>query len=165
MELEDILDRCHGLEDRAAAVYRRFASVSRSQPKVCALWTRLAREEEEHARSVAIARAELRMQGSSRTSVHGWAEALAEIEARLEIAEQLPAGATTAEQLAAALDVEMTELDALRHALLKTADASPSEHQAGHAEGLADAAETLTDDPQVRLQVALLRARARLKHP
>ena len=164
MQLEEILDRCRALEERSAAVYRRFASLSRSQPKLCALWTRLAREEEEHAQSVSIARADLRMRGSSRTSLQGWAEALGEIDARLAIAEQLQAGATTAQQLAAALDLEMTELEVLRRTILTTAEAPPAENQTGHAERLADAAEALTDDAQVRLQVALLRARARLEH-
>ena len=164
MQLEEILDQCQVLEQRAASIYRRFASVSRAQPKVCALWTGLAREEEGHAQSISIARADLRMRGSSRTTIQGWAEALEEIDARLAVAEQLPAGAPTAQRLAAALDLEMTELDALRLAILTTAEASPPEDQAGHADRLADAAEALTDDSQVRLQVALLRARARLKH-
>ena len=56
MELERILDRCHALEQRAAAAYRSFAAAARGTPEVCALWTRLAREEEEHARSIATIR-------------------------------------------------------------------------------------------------------------
>lgn len=163
MELELILDRCHALEQRAAAAYRSFAAAARGQPEVCALWTRLAREEEAHARSIATTRADLRLGGRSRASVHGWEEALAEIEACLAVAERLGAGATTPQQLAAALDLEMTELDALRHSLLATAHAPEPGDQNDHAEHLADVAETLTDDPQVRLQVALLRARARIQ--
>jgi rubrerythrin len=163
MELEQILDRCLGLERRAATAYRRFAAAARAQPNVCALWTEMAREEEEHAQSIVTVATDLRQRGRSRMSVDGWNEALEEIETRLAIAEQLPAGATTAQQLAAALELEMTELDTLRHLLLTTAHAPVSGEQNGHAERLADAAETLTDDAQVRLQVALLRARARLK--
>ena len=163
MKLELILDRCHALEQRAASAYRSFAAAARGQPEVCALWTRLAREEEEHAKSIAVARADLRLGGRSRASVHGWEEAIAEIEARLVAAERLGAGATTAQQLAAALDIEMSELDVLRHALLATVHAPAHEGQAGHAERLADAAAALTDDPQVLLQVALLRARARIR--
>ena len=129
MELERILDRCHALEQRAAAAYRSFAAAARGTPEVCALWTRLAREEEEHARSIATIRTDIRLGGGSRATVHGWEEALTEIEARLAVAERLGAGATTPQQLAAALDIEMTELDALRHALLYTAHAPEPEDQ------------------------------------
>jgi rubrerythrin len=162
--LETILDRCQALELRAAAAYRTFAATTRGQPEVCALWTELAREEEQHARSIATARAHLRQGARTRTTIEGWEETIGEVEDRLAVAERLGAGATMAEQLAAALDLEMTELEALRHVVLAAANAPEPDDQSQHAERLADAAETLTDDPQVRLQVALLRARTRLQH-
>jgi rubrerythrin len=163
MELERILDRCHGLEQRAAAAYRTFAASARGQTEACALWTELAREEEQHARSIATARRALALGGKSRAAIDGWEEVLAEAEDRLAVAERLGAGGTTAQQLAAALDVEMTELEALRHVVLAAARAPESNGQVRHTERLADAAAALTDDPQVRLQVALLRTRARLQ--
>jgi rubrerythrin len=163
MQLELILDRCRALEERAAAVYRSFAATTRAQPDVCALWTDMAREEEQHARSITTARGRLRLQGSSRASVEGWEEAIAAVEERLAIAERLPGGSTTAEQLSAALDLEMTELESLRHTTLDAARLPERSDQTRHAERLADAAERLTEDPQVRLQVALLRARTRLQ--
>jgi rubrerythrin len=163
MELEQVLDRCLTFERRAASAYRRFAAATRGQPDLCALWTGLAREEEEHVQSIETALVDLRQRGKSRASVHGWDEAMAEIESRLAVAERLPAGATKAQQLAAALDIEMTEIDALRQLVLAAANPPVFEDHTGHVDRLADAAETLTDDPQVRLQVALLRARARLK--
>jgi rubrerythrin len=163
MQLETMLDRCQALEERAAAVYRGFAAATRAQPEVCTLWTDMAREEEEHARSITRARGRLRLEGSSRASVEGWAEAMAAVEDRLAVAERLRAGSTVPQQLAAALDLEMTELEALRRVALDAARAPEQKDQAAHAEHLADVAEQLTDDPQVRLQVALLRARTRLQ--
>jgi rubrerythrin len=164
MQLERVLDRCHGLEARAAAVYRTFAAAARGDPVVCALWTDLAREEEQHARSIDAARSRLRRAGGTPTSIDGWEEALGVIEDRLLVAERLGAsGATTAQQFAAALDVEMTEIEALRQVALAAADVPELEEQSGHAERLAEAAEALTDDPQVRLQAALLRARTRVQ--
>jgi len=164
MQLERMLDRCRGLEERAAAVYRRFAAAARAEPQICALWTGLAREEEEHADSIGVARSGLALGGDSRVRLDGWADALSAVDDRLRVAEQLGPRSTMAEQLAAALDIEMTELEALRQAVLAATGARDGEHQADHAAKLAEVAETLTDDPQVRLQVALLRARMRTKH-
>lgn len=162
MELELLLDRCRGLELRAAAAYRNFAAATRGQPELCTLWTQLAREEELHAKSIARARGLLGLKGKSRVSVDGFNEALAEVDTRLTVAERLGAGATTAEQLSAALDIEMTELEAARQALLNASHVAPDE-QADHAERLARMAETLSDDPHLRLQVALLRARTHIR--
>lgn len=163
MDLEHLLDRSRALERRASALYRRFAAAARRHPEVCALWTRMAREEEGHADVLDEVRADVRLRGSSRTSLQGWDEAIAEVEERLLMAERLGAGATTAQHLAAALDLEMTELDGLRLALIAAAKTAARAEQTAHAEYLADAAERLTDDPQVRLQVALVRARARMQ--
>src|SRR5262249_25502767 len=157
MHLESILDRCHDLEWRTATIYRAFAAGARSQPPLCALWTELAREEERHARSIERARDTLRLRGDSRMHLDGWKEAIAEVEERLRAAERLGAGSTPTEQLAAALDIEMSEIEALRHIALSAARTPDSEHQTEHAEKLATAAEELSDDPQVQLQVALLR--------
>jgi rubrerythrin len=163
MELELLLDRCRGLELRAANVYRTFAAAARGEPELCTLWTLLAREEEEHARSIARARSLLGLKGKSRVSVDGWDEALREAENHLGAAERLGAAATAVQQVSAALDIEMTELEAARHSVLDAAHASHREEQADHAERLAKVAETLGDDPHLRLQVALLRARTRIR--
>jgi rubrerythrin len=162
MELEQLLDRCHGLERRAAALYRSFGAATRDDPKLCALWTELARQEEEHAASIERARTHLRVQGMSRTALDGWEETLAEVEERLAVGERLGGSATPARQFAAALDIEMTELDALRGVALAAAHEPAPTEQEDHAERLARVAESLSQDPQVRLQAALLRARARL---
>ena len=165
MQLERTLDTCQRLEERAAAVYRTFASCARSEPDLCALWTGLAREEEQHAASIAHARIQLAHALDPRISVDGWAEAIEEIEERLATAEHLGASATVAEQLAAALDLEMTEIETFRRTLLASARLPEPGEQDSHAERLATAAEMLVDDPQVRLQVALLRARMRVQQP
>jgi rubrerythrin len=164
MKLEVILDTCRRLEERASSLYRSYAAASRHDPAMCALWTGLAREEEAHARSIALAGAHLEPTASWRTSVDGWEEALADVERQLADAETLGADAPTDRKLSAALELEMTELEALRHVVLAACDqpdvGSPDEH----ALRLADVAERLSDDSQVRLQAALLRARARLKN-
>jgi hypothetical protein len=99
-------------------------------------------------------------------SIDGWNEALAEAEAALAAAERLPATATPAARLSAALDMEMGELDAARLTLLEASRVgSPAAEQVSHAERLAAAAERLGDDPHLDVQVRLLRARARLQSP
>jgi len=164
MQLDAMLDRCKRLEERAAAVYRSYAAASRGEPALCALWTALAREEDEHARAIVLARARLEPTAGWRTWLQGWDDALADVEERLGAAEQLGREeSTTSRQLSAALELEMSELDALRRVVIAACDAPDAELPDDHASKLADAAKRLSDDPQVRLQAALLTARTRLK--
>ena len=163
MQLDEMLDRCESLETRASALYRRYAASARSAPRLCALWTELAREEEEHAKSIALARSRIEAPEGWRTLLAGCRDALAEVERRLAAAEALGTDTTTTSQLSMALDLEMSELEGLRRLVLaacRQPDASPDTH----AVKLAEAAAKLSDDPHVRMQAALLRARARL-HP
>jgi hypothetical protein len=162
MRLEDLLDRCEGLEERAGALYRAYAAAARAEPRLCALWTALAREEDEHARSIARARARQDPSTAGYTRLDGWTEAVEEVERCLAAAESLGGSAGTAAQLAAALDLETSELEALRHALLGACGEAPGDESTEHALRLADAAVRLSDDPQVRLRAALLRARVQL---
>lgn len=161
MQLDQMLERCARLERRAAALYRGFAAATRSHPDLCALWTALAREEEEHARSVGTARRRSPGAAQWQTRIDGWAEALGDVERRLAAAEQLLPGATPEQQLSAALELEMSELEAMRCELLHASAVVPGP-DADHAERLADTAAAYTDDPQLRLQAAVVRARARL---
>lgn len=163
MRLDDMLDRCQRLEERAGALYRSFAASSRAEPQVCALWTALAREEEEHAQSIAAARLHREATTGWRTRLDGWAEALGEVDARLTEAERLGGDATTAQQLATALELEMTELDGMRHVLVELCGRPVVEGPNGHAARLADAAIRLSPDDDVRMEALLLRARARLR--
>src|SRR5262249_43371551 len=39
MRLDEMLDRCRRLEERASAIYRAYAASSRTDPVLCALWT------------------------------------------------------------------------------------------------------------------------------
>lgn len=163
MRLDAMLKRCERLEERAATLYRAYAAASRAESALCALWTALAREEEDHARSIARARAHAGPTAARQTWIDGWEESLAEVEDRLHVAEQLEPGAPPAHQLSAALDLEMTELEALRHVILAACEQPELDPPVGHAVHLAHAAERLCDDPEVRLQAAMLRARASLK--
>lgn len=158
-----MLARCRRLEERAAAVYRSFAATDRSAPPLCALWTALAREEDEHARSLITARA-AHEGATGETQLEGWEDAIEEVQRCLTAAEDLGPGAPTDRQLAAALDLEMTELEALRYALLAAADRPEHTEPSTHALRLADAALKFSNDPHVGLQAALLRAQTRFKH-
>jgi hypothetical protein len=165
MQLGPMLDRCRRLEERAAALYRSFAAGSRSDPRLCALWIEMSREEEQHARSIETTEDGLRVEDGWRTSLDGWEEALVDVERCLTAGERLGAGATPSEQLSSALDLELSELDALRRVLLTVTGRPDRSDPSRHAEHLAEMAEPLSDDPHVRLQAALLLARARLKPP
>jgi len=162
MQLDAMLERGKRLEERAATLYRSYAAASRAEPSLCALWTSLAREEEDHARSIVTARERLEATAGWRTWLDGWEAALAEVEERLTAAEQLGPEAPLARHLSAALELEMSELEGFRRVLLAACRQPESDPPADHALHLADAAERLSDDPQVRLQAALLKARARL---
>jgi hypothetical protein len=164
MEFEGMIARCRRLEERAAALYRTFAAGSREDPELCALWTALAREEVGHARSLTEAAARLRPIDAIRTRLDGWEAVLVDVEHRLDEAEHLAPGASRDAQLAVALDLEMSELEAVRVTLLSlTGQDDGAPRQGDHALRLADAAIRMSEDPHVRLQAALARARAIVK--
>jgi hypothetical protein len=162
VELDRMLERCRRLEERVGAVYRSFAASARADPPLCALWTALAREEAVHARSIASVLSSLDGATGWHTVIDGWEDAVAAVEERLRHAEELGPAATTANQLAVALEIELSELESLRQALLVASDRTEPDTSPDHATRLADAAARMSDDPHVRLQAALLRARARL---
>src|SRR5262245_42370871 len=157
MDFGTMLDRCRALEARSAALYRRFAAAGRADPDRCAFWTGLARDEEGHARSLDDLRGRLPVVEGWRTHMVGWDDAVRGVEATLAAAEGLPGDADMALQLGAALDLELTEIEPLRLALL-AAGHRPERLTEDHALRLADAAERYCDDPHVRLQAALIRA-------
>jgi hypothetical protein len=163
MQLDVTLDRCRRLEERAAAVYRSYATSARTDPPLCALWTTLAREEEAHARALATAHSNLASLADRQTRLDGWEEALREVELCLSVAEALGPAATMKQQLSAALDLELTEFEALRHFLLAVSNEPDVDSTANHAALLAERAAHLSTDPHVRLQAALLLARARVR--
>jgi hypothetical protein len=157
-----MLDRCCGLETRSAALYRSFAVAAHPRPELCALWTALAREEDEHAHVLDEARARLPTSDAWVTQLSPrWDEVARDIEAKLCEAERLPGGASSDQQLAAALELEMTELEPLRQMLLAVSQHRPPRPIAEiHAVRLADGVERCSSDRHVRQQAALLRARA-----
>lgn len=159
-----MLDRCRGLETRSAALYRSFAAGARDQADICALWTAMAREEDEHVRMLDEARGHLPTIGAWTTHLSGrWDHVVREVEEKLFEAEQLAGGAGTDQQLAAALELELTEIEALLQMLVAMSRRRPPRPVAeDHALRLADAAERFSTHPRVRQQAALLRARA---HP
>jgi rubrerythrin len=165
VDLGTMLSRCAALEARAAALYRSWAAGAREHPELCALWTRLAREEEAHARALVEAQTDLPPVEGWRTQVTGWDEAVRAADEALSAAERLH-GAGADIQLAAALALESTELDALRQLLLAvTHHATGIRPPQDHVLALAEAAERLSRDPHVLLEAALLRARGRLGPP
>jgi bacterioferritin (cytochrome b1) len=164
MRLNDMLARSRAFEESAAALYRRWAAAARNDPTLCALWTALARDEDSHARALADADMDMPAVRGWRTRIDGWQEGLNAIAERLRAAEQIPFGADVAQQLIAALELELTEMDALRLLLLDVAGKQETaESPDAHACRLADAAVTLTIDPAVGLKAALVHARARMR--
>jgi rubrerythrin len=161
MDLAHLIPRCRSYERRAAEIYRTFAARTRAEPEVCALWTALARDEEQHAQTLEQAARLLEATDGWRVSLDGWDEALAEIDERMQQAEDPRIGADLDRQLVAALALERTEIDHLSHHLghLTRMRIAAAE---GHLDRLLAAAERRTD-PAVRMQVGMLRARLRLQ--
>lgn len=161
MDLAHLLGRCRAYEARTAELYRTFAARTRAEPATCALWTALARDEEAHARTLERAARMLAPTEGWRVSLDGWDEALAEIEERMQLAEDPRIGADLDRQLAAALALERSELDHLYHRLAHLTR-TPLADGEEHHERLLAAAERRAD-PEVQLQAGMLRARLRLQ--
>jgi hypothetical protein len=163
VNLDDMVDRCCGLETRSAALYRSFAAAARKQPDLCALWTAMAREEDDHARILNTTRRHLpTIEAWTRQISTKWDKVVREVEEKLSEAERLASGAGADQQLMAALELEMTEIEPLRQMLMAVSRRRPPRPIAeSHALRLADAAERFSAQPEVRRQAALLRARAR----
>ena len=162
MELERLIGRCEGLEERAGALYRDWATRARENPRLCSLWTALAREEEEHARSLHVAGRSPAPASRGSIDVTGWEDAIAAVEERLITAERLGEGATGDHMLAAALELEMTELETMRRALVALAG-RPARHGEDHASSFAHEATRVSNDPHVGLLAELLLAEAQVK--
>jgi hypothetical protein len=162
MELADLLDRCCGLETRSAALYRRFAGGACQHPELQALWVAMAREEDQFARMLSDARDHLpTAEGWVTHFAARWDAVVREVETKLFEAERLAVG-TDDQRLAAALDLEMTEIDALHGMLLSVSHhRAPPPIDGTRAVRLADAAERFGADPHVRKRAELLLARAR----
>ena len=163
MELETLLQRCGGLEERAATLYRGWAAGAREDPGLCSLWTALAREEEEHARSLRVALRSPAPANRGCLDVAGWENAIAAVEERLIAAERLGEGSTLDQTLAAALQLEMTELETMRRALVGLAGRPHRNGGEDHAAELARKATLLSRDPHVGLLASLLLAETRVK--
>jgi rubrerythrin len=161
MDLARLIARCRSYEGRAADVYRTFAMRTRAQPETCALWTALARDEEQHARTLDRAARDLEATDAWRVTLDGWDEALAEIDERVQQAEDPRIGADLDRQLAAALALERTEIDHLYHRLADLTR-TPLGGSEGHLDRLLAAAERRSD-PAVQMQAGMLRARLRLQ--
>src|SRR5262245_53024650 len=117
MQLDAILDRCLGLERRAAGLYRRFADGSGRHEDLRGVWRRLASGEDEHAAGLARARATVDPVVGAKSRVEGWDELIAAAERVLDRGEHTPAPSLD-DQLVLALDLERTEIDVLRQVLL-----------------------------------------------
>src|SRR5262249_24621489 len=74
MQLDQLIDRCRRLEERAAALYRSYAESAANRPSFRALWTALASEEAEHAHEIALARSKLEPTAGWQTRLDGWEE-------------------------------------------------------------------------------------------
>jgi rubrerythrin len=171
MDLGAMLDRCCELETRSAALYRKFAAGVRDRPDLCALWSTMAREEDDHARTLNATRGHLPVLEAWITELSPrWDKVVRRIEAKLSEGERLADGADIDQQLATALELEMTEIEPLRQMLIATGRRRPPRPLVDHhISRLVDAAERHSRQPSVRRQAELLRARmgsaARGSHP
>jgi rubrerythrin len=158
-----MLDRSEVLEERTAALYRRFAATQIDDKELAALWTVLAAEEDAHADSIRAARSQLTSVEADLSGVSGCEEALVDIAERLADAEALAPDATPDRQFSAALDLELSELESLRRLALHASgirDTAATDQS--HLHRLADTARRRSRDGRVRLAAALLLARERL---
>jgi rubrerythrin len=163
MRLDAMLDRCLLLERRAAGLYRRFADVSGRHEDLRAVWQRLASEEDEHAASLAIARATVDPAVAAGSRVEGWDELVVAAERVLEQGERVQSPSLD-DQLVLALDLERTEIDVLRHVLLDLAGlvSDTGAATSRHALELAEMAAKHSGDARVRMREALIRAHEQL---
>jgi rubrerythrin len=163
MRLDAMLDRCLLLERRAAGLYRRFAEASGRHQDLREVWRRLASEEDEHAASLAIARATVDPAVGAESRVEGWDELIAAAERVLEQGERVPSPSLD-DQLVLALDLERTEIDVLRQVLLDLAGhvSDTGVATSRHALELAEVASKHSADARVRMREALIRAHEQL---
>jgi hypothetical protein len=164
MRLDELLDRSAALEERTARLYTRFAAAP--DPDLAPLWAAMAREEEGHADAVRGARAHLAATTGWQTRIDGWTEALDAIEHHLAAAEALGPDATSDQRLAAAIDLEATEIEPLRRiAIHATGERLDRHADADHLERLTQTALRISNDPHVRVTAMLLLNQARLGRP
>jgi rubrerythrin len=163
MELDRLLAQCRAFEARAAAVYRGYASRTRSDPELCALWTSLARQEEAHAATIARAASWLDPVEGWHTTLDGWTEAVDEIEERLAEAENPEIGADVDRQLVAAMALERTELDTLFTRLLTLVPARERIEPGAHTAPLLAMAARRSANHGVAMEAVLLAAHERLR--
>jgi hypothetical protein len=161
MRLADMLDRCRKLEERAAAVYRGFLAAEDHDHELAVLWTAMAADEDEHAASIIEAQCSLTSAECDAVAIEGCEAALASVAERLRRAEILGSDATSDGRLRAALDLELSELEAIRRICLH-ATGRPVLAEHSHLRHLADLAMRRSRDDHVRLGAALLLARYRL---
>jgi hypothetical protein len=163
VRLGDLLDHAEALERRTAALYRRFAAAQLDDPHMATLWADLAAEEDAHAGSIRDARSQLTPEERDLSTVSGCETALADIMERLRRAEGLGSEVTADRRLSVALDIELSELEALRRLALDASglsDGPPTDQT--HVHRLANTARERSRDEHVRLGAALLLARERL---
>lgn len=151
MSSESVSTQVQQLSRRAAALYRWFADVDRSDAPLRALWTTFARHEDETATAGA--------HDPDEASSDHVAPSLHEVARRLSTAERLDTHDPVDRRLAAALAIELARFD-LRRTQERRGVLRPREEQDVRA--LADLALQRSRSPRVRLAAALLLTRHHL---
>src|SRR5262249_24570490 len=139
MRLADMLDRCRQLEERAAAVYRSFLTARDHDHELAVLWTAMAADEDQHVASIVEAKSGLTSAERDAIAIEGCEAALVGVAERLRRAESLGSNATGDSRLGAALDLELSELEAIRRVCLQ-ASGRPVSGEHSHVRHLADMA-------------------------
>jgi hypothetical protein len=155
-----MLARCRTLEERAASIYRTFVTAHLDDRELAVLWTAMAADEDDHVASIHAALSGLTSAERDTIAVEGCEAALAHVAEVLRRAETVGPDATADSRLAVALDLELSELEAMRRICLQ-ATGRPMTPDYSHLRRLADVA-MRSADGHVRLGAALLLARHRL---
>jgi rubrerythrin len=122
MDILPLLDRCIAIERAVAEIYDAFAARTVSDSELRELWSALAQDERQHAGKLASWR-ELVVgeDAGHRTAAEGFEDAVREAEALLIAArERIPEVRTPDDAFAIALELEMSEIDAIYTALLQS---------------------------------------------
>lgn len=167
MEMLDLLERCVGLERKAAEFYGILARRFAGDAELARLWSTMAEEEREHARKLATWRELIAAEPPAhRPQASGFDFDVGEVGRLLDEACAKAATADEEEAFALALGLEASEIDAIYATLLQASPIArfPNFHETvkrestGHHHKLLEAAGRRCKSDRTRLRIELLAA-------
>lgn len=167
MEMLDLLERCVGLERKAAEFYGILARRFAGDPELARLWSTMADEEREHARKLATWRELIGAEPPEhRPRASGFDADVDAVERLLDESRTAAATADEEEAFALALGLEDSEIDAIYTTLLQASPIArfPDFHETvkrestGHHHKLLELAARRCKSDRTRLRMELLAA-------